>query len=119
MRCYQFVGLTNEAKKFLEENVEMIPNMVCPDCGKVLTTKQNIINTETMDLFYGDGPTVNQYRLNDGRVISEVVQGVPWSSGPMAFLCLLIDGVEEFKWKYNKSCISEWDSEKGTQSLFI
>ena len=116
MRCYQHVGLTKEAHEFLANNVEMIPDLICSDCGKVITTKQNIVATQVADMFYDDGPTLNAYRLNDGRTAVEVVQMAPWSSGPMGFLCLSIDNERVFEWKYDKEC-NECDYVKGTHSF--
>lgn len=39
MRCYQHIGLTEKAKTFLNENVNIIPDIVCPKCDEVITTK--------------------------------------------------------------------------------
>jgi len=41
MRATQIYGLPETARKFIVENVEHIPEHVCPDCGCVVTNKQN------------------------------------------------------------------------------
>jgi hypothetical protein len=99
MRCYQHVGLTSEAEAFLSENVATEPNLICPHCSEVITTKKVVISSEEYDAFYGDGPTLPTYRLKNGEAIKEVVQAMPWSSGPMGFLCLENSkGEEMFQW---------------------
>lgn len=69
-RSYQHIGLTEEAENFMEKHC--------------VTTNAKI----TVDLFYGDGPCLHQYKSKNGNTIKEVVQEAPWSSGPMGFLCL-------------------------------
>lgn len=116
MRCHQYVGLTKEAEKFLEENVERVPATTCPKCGEVISTTPNVIATDFQDAFYGDGPTMNTYKLKDGRVAKEILQAQPWSSGPMSFLCLEIEGKKLFQWKEDATLApnAEYDYEKGT-----
>jgi len=97
-RSYQEIGLTEKAEDFLEENCQRIPNVVCPKCGEVISTKQDSKEYAFEDMFYGAGPCLREYRLNDGRVAREVVQTAPWDGGPMAFFCLEIDGKREFEW---------------------
>ena len=98
MRCYQHIGLTEEAKAFLRENVEMIPNQVCPKCGEVLSTKMNCRIIRHLELFYDDGPSECEYKLKDGTTCRESLQAAPWSSGPMGFMCLETDSGLIFKW---------------------
>jgi hypothetical protein len=88
MRCYQHVGLTAAAEDFLEKNVKKVPNQICHHCKEVITTKRKVLDTYQYDAFYGNGPTLHQYELNDGDTVKEVVQAMPWSSGPIGFLCL-------------------------------
>ena len=103
MRCHQFVGLNKEADKFLRDNVAQIPNIICPHCKTVISTKRKVLSTEHQDAFYGDGPTLHIYELKDGRICSEILQAQPWSSGPMSFLCLEIRGKKMFEWKTDES----------------
>ena len=98
MRCYQHIGLTEEAKAFLRENVEMIPYQVCPKCGEIITLKMNCSVIRTRTLFYDDGPVEFEYKLKDGSACREVLQAAPWSSGPMGFMCLETDSGLIFKW---------------------
>lgn len=98
MRCYQHVGLTEEAKSFLENNVETIPDGTCPKCGEVITTKMNRSLIRTIELFCDDGPSEYMYKLKDGTYCKEVLQAAPWNSGPMGFMCLETDSGLIFKW---------------------
>jgi len=114
MRCHQYIGLTKKAEDFLSENVERIADMTCPKCGEVLSTKPKILATEHQDAFYEDGPTLHTYELKDGRICSEVLQVQPWSSGPMSFLCLEIQGKRLFEWIEDESIRGqEVDYERG------
>jgi hypothetical protein len=97
-RSWSFVGLTDGAESFLEENVKKIPSNPCPHCEEYLNETRVIIKTETEDSFYGDGPILHTYMLNDGRECKEIIQEEPWSSGPVTFLCLEIDGKRMFEW---------------------
>lgn len=98
MRCYQHVGLTAEAEEYLEKNVVKIPVSYCPHCKEVLSTKMKVIASKEYDAFYGDGPSLDTYECIDGSTIKEVVQCMPWSSGPMGFLCLEKDGKKMLEW---------------------
>jgi hypothetical protein len=98
-RSHQYVGLTKEAEIFLLANVEKIADTVCHKCGEIISTKPNIINMEHVDAFYGDGPDLATYKLKDGRIAKEIVQVQPWSSGPMSFICLEIEGQRYFEWR--------------------
>ncbi len=98
IRCYQEIGLKPEARKFLHENCKMLPNLVCPDCGKVISMKMDCEVYEQREDFYENGPNLKKYALKDGTVAFEVVQAEPWSSGPVAFFYLEIDGKKMFTW---------------------
>jgi len=115
MRCYQHIGLNRKADEFLSENVERIPDIICPHCKELISTKLNILNTKHEDMFYGDGPDLRTFKLKDGRECKEIVQDAPWSSGPMGFLCLEISNKKRFEWKLNKKlcgkqCQADYDS---------
>ncbi len=108
-RLYQEIGLTKEAKIFLEENID------------------KVIKTVHKDYFYGDGPNLCTILLKDGRVAQEFVQEAPWSSGPVAFFGLMIfsnmvdwaSRDEEpifFEWKIDSDPdkgVDDWDYDKG------
>ena len=48
---------------------------------------------------HDDGPMLDKYKLKSGKWVREVVQAVPWSSGPCIFLCLEDeDGKRLFEW---------------------
>jgi len=102
MRMYQHYGLTGEADRYLEENCVKDPGIVCPECGYVVSLRLKILKSEDYDAFYYDGPTLHTFELKDGGKVKEVIQAMPWSSGPCGFLCLeLEDGTR----------IGEWDEE--------
>jgi len=102
MRCFQYVGLKDGAAGWLEEHVAVkdIVTHRCSKCGHEDTTKVQVeLSSEHVDMFAGDGPDLITYRLKNGGTVKEVVQADPWSSGPMAFLCLeLDDGTRLFEW---------------------
>lgn len=98
MRQYQHMGLTPDAQHFLEENVVTIPDIICPNCGEVIKQKMDATVIGREALFYDDGPAIIEYKLDDGRICTEVLQCSPWSSGPMGFMCLEIDGKRMFEW---------------------
>jgi len=99
MRCYQPMGLTEEARNFLNEKCLKKPSLICPDCGKIIS--ESIVSEEIdkIEVFYDDGPTLHKYKMKDGSEIIEVIQASPWSSGPVVFLCLKDpDGKTMFEW---------------------
>ena len=100
MRCTQIVGLTQEALDFLVQNTKQITDMCCPHCLKEITKKADaVIYDSAKDSgMFEDGPELYKHNLQDGRIAREIVQAVPWSSGPCIFLCLEIDGKREFEW---------------------
>lgn len=90
MRSTQEFGLTKEACMFLNENCAMIPNQTCPHCGEVISTQldRKIYDSAKDYGMFDDGPDLYEYTLKDGSKVKEIVQAVPWSSGPCIFLCL-------------------------------
>ena len=100
MRMYQEIGLTPEAEEWLEENCEKIPSSICPHCGEVLSYKKLIIEESSEEAFYEDGPTLHSYKLTKNRgIVKEIIQAMPWSSGPCAFFCLQLENGEKlFEW---------------------
>ena len=98
MKMYQEVGLKPEAEAFLNENALMKSTSFCPHCNGVLSEGFDVIRVEHRDSFYEEGPSLREIALKDGRIAKEVVQAEPWSSGPICFLCLEIDGQRMFEW---------------------
>lgn len=101
MRCTQVIGLRSEASEFLIYNCNRIPNVVCPHCGKTVTSKyhKEAYQDESGLGMCDDGPVLNKYYLKNGACVKEVVQEVVWSSGPCIFLCLEDDsGQKMFEW---------------------
>lgn len=94
MRTTQIYGLTEKAKKFLDENVEKIPDIVCPKCEEIVTHKKNSRMYENArDAGMNcDGPKLREYVLKNGEIVREVINKYrPWSSG----LCLFLDIVDK------------------------
>lgn len=103
MRMDQWRGLTEDARKFLDEHAAMIPGDKCPQCGCILNHKRDCKEREWVKGMFGDsvGPLFD-YKLKDGRIAKEVVQTVASSSGSVFFICLKIDGVKCFEWPEEK-----------------
>lgn len=92
-------GLNEDAQGFLNAYAKR-GVQPCPCCGqdvkdKILKREYGSAADEGM---FGDGPPLYEYELTDGRVAREIVQSVPWSSGPCIFLCLTVDGQRKCEW---------------------
>ena len=90
MRCTQVFGLNQVARKFLSLHVARTPKRTCPTChhqegGEMIA---EVYASAREDGMFDDGPDLLRYTLQDGRKFCEIVQAVPWSSGPCIFLCL-------------------------------
>jgi len=104
MRCTQIYGLTKEAEKFLEKNAKRVPKKTCPTCKhtsggglkKVVYDKKTGVRAGMFD----DGPELFEYTLKGKKgIVSEIVQEVPWDSGPCIYLCLVDEnGNHMFEW---------------------
>ena len=102
MRCTQIMGLSEVAEQFLKDNHQPVTKE-CQTCHHIETVDAKIsvyASAEDQGMF-DDGPLLREYILKDGRAAREIVQAVPWSSGPCIFLCLEVDGKR----------IGEWDAE--------
>lgn len=109
-RSTQYIGLNDYAKKFVKgalrvESYEMTTGMFGePVIGKIYHMPTP------------DGP-------NTGWIFKEVVQSVPWSSGPMIFTHLIgvltkecgqeIKDGPYFSWMVDPSITEEYDPETG------
>ena len=109
MRCTQFIGLSPEARQYLDEHVAYHKPTICKECGQPLPGQKTGMVYEVYDEetgkragMFDDGPPLCEYTMKDGSKVREIVQAVPWSSGPMIFLCLEDD---------KGDCIGAW-SEK-------
>lgn len=101
MRQTQLRGLTNEALNFLNENCMRVPIKFCPHCNEVLEIGQKceVYFDASQTGMFDDGPNLYKYYLKDGSVVKEVIQAVPWSSGPCIFMCLEDEkGARIFEW---------------------
>lgn len=88
MRMTQFVGLTQAACKWLDIACKKEPAVVCNSCGAVVREKlKSTVYSKTYGMFEEEIP-LHQYETLGGSIVREVVQAIPWSSGPVIFLCL-------------------------------
>lgn len=100
IRKTQWIGLSAEAGKFLEENaVKVEKNIVlCPHCGEKVSScmmdDEIAEGRKTYGMFEEEIP-LSTTRLKDGRFAREIVQAEPWSSGPVIFTCLWVSNVEK------------------------
>ena len=92
IRTTQFMGLSEKAQKFLQENVQSVKTEVPCECGKgtVMRKAWNQIPTgeKIMGMFEEEVHDLSRYFLKDGRIIEEFIQAEPWNSGPCIFLAL-------------------------------
>lgn len=84
----QLIGLNKKALVWLETNCVKEGCDPCPHCGKPTNQQLKTKIYHFEELFPMDGVHLKEYETTKGRVIREVVQAVPWSSGPVVFLCL-------------------------------
>jgi len=100
MRMHQYMGLTKKAERFLEVNIKMVPDIICPKCKEVITMKRDTKPySKIQGMYPEDTYALLEYYLKDGTIVKEVLQAQPWSSGPMSFICLeLENGKKIFKW---------------------
>lgn len=99
IRQTQIYGLNEDAEGFLSVNAKR-GVQPCPCCGQ--DVRDSILKREygsaANEGMFDDGPSLYEYDLKDGRKAREIVQAVPWSSGPCIFLCLEIDGQRKLEW---------------------
>ena len=89
------MGLKKEALDFLEENCEMLPDLLCPDCGAIVTKKKNLLEVKSSK----HNVTVCSYKLSDGKVAEMIEQQLDFvAEGSIVFLCLSVDGKPQFQW---------------------
>ena len=113
MRSTQIFGLTENAENFLTKNVKRWSENICHHCDRFDSKSAKRVydpKTGKRKGMFDDGPPLYEYIIEDGRIIQEVVQAVPWSSGPCIFLCLqevLYDKVEGY-WYPVGNRLFEW-----------
>lgn len=109
MRCDQYIGLTSEGEKFVEENalqlgVKKITEEYTSGEVKILSTIP-IYEKKVYDEHEGFGfHPLYEYTAKDGSVFREAVQANPWSSGPVIFVALKDENgewIEETLWNEN------------------
>lgn len=94
MRMDQYVGLTDRAKKWLDENatrLEWVKTVTYSD-GRQETFQGSVIEWEAYGVIRGawndEVAALRRYTLKDGSRLEEFVLAQPWSSGPMYFIGL-------------------------------
>ena len=87
MRCDQYIGLTNEAKSFLQNNTE---DKVCPHCNQTIPTKLEVIGC--YNGMFMEEYSLFRHPLTGGGYADEYLQASPWSSGPCFFIGLQVFG---------------------------
>lgn len=101
MRCWQPYGLSAAAKKFLSDNgVTEAKTSKCPHCGKSIVEHVSLMFTiyETKERGFYEDDQMECWPLRDGRFAKRVQDFCVWSSGPMTFDCLAIDGQKLCQW---------------------
>lgn len=102
MRCWQPYGLSAAAQEFLNGSgvLEESETSACPHCGKTIMAVKRLKFTvyKTAERGFGESDDLEEWSLQDGRKARRVQDFCVWSSGPMTFDCLEIDGKKEFQW---------------------
>jgi len=89
MRMTQFVGISSEAKKYIEDNCKK--DLIEVFKNGVLDKSYNMPVKEPGDRIYGmfeEEIQLFDYELKNGSILKEVKQASPWASGPVIFTCL-------------------------------
>jgi hypothetical protein len=100
MRMTQEIGLKEEAQDYLDK-FGIREEKLCPTCsvGTIVSLKSEIYDDSRSSGMFDDGPLLAKYFMTNGLVLKEIVQCVPWSSGPMIFMCLENEkGERLFEW---------------------
>lgn len=99
MRETQIIGLNNDALMYIQNNCQET-EVLCSHCkqGKIKEILSVKYASAAHCGMFDDGPDLYEYTLKNGKKVKEVVQAVPWSSGPCIFLCLELDGSQLFPW---------------------
>lgn len=93
-RSDQYIGMTEAATKFLQEN-EVVEEP-CPHCQRPYPVIRKEIATYSG--MFGEDYSLYRHELKDGRTADEFLQAEPWSSGPMFFIGLKVSDGTEFLW---------------------
>ncbi len=91
MRMTQPMGLVPKAQAFLKEHAVLENH--CEHCDR----NSGYVGKEIGRTGMFDDLQLFEYALKDGRVAKEFVQATVWSSGPMIWVALEVDG-EKFLW---------------------
>ena len=86
-RSLSLIGLKDEAREWLEKQLDQ-KKECCPTCGAKLATGFQPTIYDREDVWYGTELELREFVTKNGKVIREVIQEIPWSSGPVVFMCL-------------------------------
>ena len=97
MRTTQFIGLSEAAIEWLEENCITTEIKTCPTCGHVDggELKSEGLGLYVEGMFEEKVHEFRRFTTKDGKKIIEYIQAVPWSSGPCIFLALKYEDANE------------------------
>jgi len=98
----QVIGLTEEAHAlvegqevlaYTEEGVKVLPDGSHEPFTRPVY-KSDVSREEygQFEGMFGEPYPLHRYTLPDGRILEEVIQAAPWSSGPCIFLALQENG---------------------------
>lgn len=100
-RSTSIIGLPREAYDFINEHSKKVTALDCPKCHHVISQKSSgrMWKDASDSGMFDDGPELYEYDLEDGRIVREEIQAIPWSSGPCIFLKLIDEnGKSLFEW---------------------
>ena len=100
-RSTQVIGLNHKAEAWLKENAkEDWIGDSCPHCGKKIEKDFVMTFSDNISGLCGEEIPLYKYLLKDGNWVQEAEQLSPWSSGPMIFTALKLDGkwIKETLW---------------------
>jgi len=102
MRSTQYIGLNNMAREWLQEYTRLVKTeIVCPHCGGTIPNGVRQAKSPSGNNIMGmcgEQIPLMKYTIQDGNEVYEVEDTVIWSSGPMIFTCLEMDGIKFFCW---------------------
>lgn len=100
MRMTQVFGLTEEARKFIEE-YRLWADTRCPHCNKIIDREMipsKVIGSLAHEGMFNDGPEIVEYKLKNGLTAREEHQATVCSSGPCIFTRLIVSDGRVFEW---------------------
>jgi hypothetical protein len=95
-RSATIIGLSAKALSFLKDNSKRRSTNSCKHCGHC-SGKELVSKTyKTIEIWIFDDYELQEFKLKNGLTAREVVQAIPWESGPVLYTCLEIRGEKKF-----------------------